>query len=61
MLGHRLLDALREDFGITGTAGHPVYVRNLSTGAVYEVIGTEREVHEDADGKITHWITVKEV
>lgn len=61
MRGHELTDQLNKDFRVTGTAGCAVFVRDLATGKVFSVVGTEREVHEDADDAITHWITVEEI
>jgi hypothetical protein len=61
MRGHELIAGLSRDFIETGTAGLPVFMRDLTTGKVFQIVGTEREVHEDADGAITHWITVEEV
>lgn len=56
MRGHTLVDSLNVDFRATGTAGQPVYFRDRETGKVYDIVATEREVHEDADGQVTHWI-----
>lgn len=55
-----LLRQLSDDVGVTGTAGQPVVVRDKASGMTFTVVGTEREVHEDADGSVTHWILVEE-
>lgn len=56
---HELIEALRRDVAVTGSAGSQVMLKNGDTGEVLDIELTLRDVHDDADGSITHWIIGK--
>lgn len=59
MLGHQLSSLLHDAFGVRGTAGSLVMVKDATTGQIFTIKGVSAEVHEDADGSTTHWIEVE--
>lgn len=60
MKGYELVEALHRNFGVRGTAGSRVMVKDKVTGTIFSVKGVVLDNHDDADGSTTHWIEVEE-